>query len=283
MLPGNSHIQSIDLKVKDLEGSLHFYSHLLGMKKKDLPAHEVELYSDINKPYLLKLIVTPDAKYPATDNTGLYHIALRFPNRKELARVFMRLFENKYKFQGFSDHTVSEAIYLADPDGNGIELYVDKPKDEWTYNNVEIVMDTLPLNLSHITKELDDSDFWEGIHPSANIGHIHLKVSNIFHTEKFYSFMLGFKVTTRSYPGALFLAAGDYHHHIGANIWKTRNGFPPPENSLGLTGLTINIPDSEHLASIVNHVKDYGLLIDDSNPAGVLVKDFDNIKIRLTL
>ena len=283
ILPVITRIQSVDLKVKDLTKALHFYSELLGMKPKEISASEVDLFSDTNKPYLVKLTEDRTAKYPARDNTGLFHIAIRFQNRKELARVFMRLFNNKYKFQGFSDHLVSEAIYINDPDENGIELYVDKPKDERTYNNDEIVMDTLPLNLSHITKELDDPDLWEGIHPSTNIGHIHLKVSNIFHAEKFYSFMLGFKVTTKSYPGALFLAAGDYHHHIGANIWETRNGSSPPENSLGLTGFKINIPDTEHLSGIVNHIKDYGLLIDGSNPNSVLVKDFDNIKIRLTL
>lgn len=283
MIPENSHIQSIDLIVKDLEESLHFYSELLGMKAKQISSGVVELYSDINKPYIIKITEDSAAKHPAANHTGLFHAAIRFKNRKELARVFMRLFKNRYKFQGFSDHFVSEAIYLADPDGNGIELYTDKPIDEWTYKNGEIEMDTLPLNLNLITKELDDPDVWEGIHPSAEIGHIHLKVSNIFHTEKFYSFMLGFKVTTRSYTGALFLAAGNYHHHIGANIWKTRNGSPPPENSLGLNLFTIKIPSAEQISAITGYIKDYDLLIDNSNPNRVLVKDFDNIKIRLTL
>jgi catechol 2,3-dioxygenase len=283
MLPGNTHIQSIDLKVKDLKESLHFYSDLLGMKKKEISNGEAELYSDINKTYLVKLIEAPGAKFPSKDKTGLYHTAIRFPNRKELARVFMRLFEKKYKFQGFSDHLVSEAIYLADPDGNGVELYTDKPVSEWTWKNGTIDMDSFPLDLSVITKELDDPGNWNGISPEADIGHIHIKVSNLMKAQKFYSLMLGFRITTSSYPGALFFAAGNYHHHVGANIWHSRNSSPPPENSLGLDSFTISIPDKEKLADVVNYIKDYDMVTENSKDGSVLVNDFDNIKIRLTL
>jgi catechol 2,3-dioxygenase len=283
LLPDNTHIQSVDLKVKNIDESLHFYSDLLGMKTKEISHGESELYSDINKPYLVKLIESLDGKFPTKDKTGLYHTAFRFPNRKELARVFMRLFENKYKFQGFSDHLVSEAIYLADPDGNGVELYTDKPVNEWTWTNGSIDMDSLPLDLSVITKELDDPENWNGISPEADIGHIHLKVSNLMKAQKFYSLMLGFRITTSAYPGALFFAAGNYHHHVGANVWHSRNSSPPPENSLGLDSFTINIPEKDKFADVVNYINDYDMVMEKSEDGSVLLNDFDNIKIRLTL
>lgn len=282
-IPANTHIKNVDLKVKDLERSLHFYSYLLGMKESSIKEREVELHSDQANSYLIKLIEDKTAVFSDKSKTGLYHVAIRFPDRKELARVFLRLFEHKHKFQGFSDHLVSEAIYLADPDGNGIELYADKPRSEWKWTNGEIEMDTLPLDLSTITKELNDKDTWNGIHPEADIGHIHLKVSNLTFADMFYNRILGFSVTSNSYPGALFLAADGYHHHIGANVWQSRGSTSPAENSLGLISYSIAIPDKNYISQLEKTCKEEGLLISNSDDGSVLVKDFDNIKIRLTL
>ncbi|MDQ3022209.1 MAG: hypothetical protein M3R36_16800 [Bacteroidota bacterium] len=166
--------------------------------------------------------------------TGLFHLALRFPNRIELARVFLRLFDNKLKFQGFSDHLVSEAIYLTDPDGNGVELYADKPRELWEWKMGEVQMDTLPLDLSKITGELDDKEVWNGIHPDTDLGHIHLNVSDLFQAEKIYNDIIGFNVTNSSYPGAKFFSAGGYHHHIGTNTWQTRKGIATKREFSGI-------------------------------------------------
>ncbi|HEY3250734.1 MAG TPA: VOC family protein [Ignavibacteria bacterium] len=283
MITDNAHIGGVNLRVNDLERSLHFYSHLLGLKQNNSSGNKVSLHSDLKKPYLVKLVEDKNAKILSPKSPGLYHIAIRIPNRKELGRVFIRLFDFKYKFQGFSDHLVSESIYLSDPEGNGIELYADRPKSEWVFKNGQVEMDTIPLNLNVITKEVDSSEEWNGIHPETDIGHIHLKVSNIFQAEKFYSNLLGFNVTNSSYPGALFLSAGGYHHHIGANIWQSRNVPSPPEDSLGLISFSINIPDKDYLAQIGKESSGEGLLISSLESGGLIVKDFDNIKINLTL
>ncbi len=283
MISDNTHIQSVDLKVKDLEKGLHFYSDLLGLIPVKISGREAELYSSTNKPYLIKLYEDKNALFPSSKNTGLFHTALCLPSRKELARVFLRLFENKYKFGGFSDHLVSESIYLSDPDENGIELYADRPEEEWKFENGQFVMDTLPLDLSVITKELGNNEVWTGIHPDTSIGHIHLKVSNLTFADMFYNMILGFSVTNSSYSGALFLAAGGYHHHIGANVWSTRNGTPPPGNSIGLISYTINVSEEKYLAETEKKLEAEGLIIEKNDKNSLLVKDFDNIKIRLTL
>jgi catechol 2,3-dioxygenase len=282
-IPDNTHIQSIDLRVKNLESSLRFYSYLLGFKEIEKKDNYAALSASGNAPYIIKLVEDKKAKYAHRDNTGLYHVAIRLPSRKELARVFLRLFNNKIKFHGFSDHLVSEAIYLADPDENGVELYVDKPRAEWIWRLGEVEMATLPLDLNVITSELNDKDIWNGIHPETEIGHIHLKVSDIFKAEIFYSNTLGFNVTTASYPGALFLSAGGYHHHIGTNIWHSKNGTPPPENSLGLISYTIYIPGKEYLEEIEKSAKESNLFIEKHDGLSIVVKDFDNNKIKLTL
>lgn len=282
-IPDNTIIQCVDLRVKDLEKSLYFYSYLLGFIEIRKTDKEAILSAGGNEPYILKLVENKTAKFAHRDNTGLYHIAILLPSRKELARVFIRLFNNKVKFHGFSDHLVSEAIYFLDPDENGIELYVDKPKELWKWNNGEVEMATLPLNLNDITKELDDKDVWNGIHPDTRIGHIHLKVSSIAKAEQFYSGVIGFNITTASYPGALFMAAGGYHHHVGANVWHSRNSSPPPENSLGMIGFTIKVPDTEYMKLIEQSAIDLKIEIEKPSSNELLLKDFDSNKIRLTL
>ena len=283
MIPDNTHIKSVDLKVRDLNKSLYFYSYLLGFYEKRISEFEAELLTNPGNHYLIKLIEDKAAIFPERNNTGLFHIAMRFPGRKELARIFIRLFEQKQKFRGFSDHLVSEAIYLSDPDGNGIELYADKPRSEWKWNDGQIEMDTLPLDLSIITKELDDKEIWNGIHPETDIGHIHLKVSKLVFADMFYNRILGFNISSNLYPGALFLAANGYHHHIGANVWQSRNGTTPPENSLGLLSFAIKIPDKNYISQLEKTLEIENLLIQKSDDGSLLVKDFDNIKIRLTL
>jgi len=283
MIPDNTLIKSVDLRVKNLQRSIHFYSYLLGLKDKKVSENEIEFHSGSDKPYLIKVAEDSNAKLPSRNNTGLFHLAIRLPDRKELARVFLRLFEHKYKFQGFSDHLVSESVYLADPDENGVELYADKPKSEWQWQAGQVVMDTLPLDLSVITKGLDDKEIWQGIHPNTDIGHIHLKVSNLSFADMFYSRIMDFNVTNSSYNGALFLAANGYHHHIGANVWQSRNGTPPPENTIGLISYTIGIPDKNYHLDIEKSLVNEGLLLEKLNDGSLMVKDFDNIKIHLTL
>lgn len=282
-IPDNTKILSAELKVKDLERSLNFYSHLMGFKIINQTERTAELSAGGSLPYILRLVEDKTALYRHKGTTGLFHIAIRLPNRKELARVFLRLFKERVKFQGFSDHVVSEALYLADPDENGVELYADRPKDEWQYEMGQIAMDTLPLNLNVITDELDDRDVWNGIHPDTDLGHIHLNVSDLKKAQKFYSFILGMNVTNSSYNGAMFFSAGGYHHHIGTNIWSSRNGSPAPENTMGLISFTIRIPDVQYIQEIQNRAGEAGLVLKNFDGKQLLLEDLDNIKINIIL
>ena len=282
-IPDNTKIQSIDLRVKDLKRSLLFYSDLMGFKVISQTQSKAQLSANGQQPYRLQLIEDKNAIHKPKGTTGLFHVAIRLPNRKELARVFLRLFSNKIKFQGFSDHLVSEAIYLEDPDEIGLELYADRPISEWPYNMGQIEMATLPLNLNTITDELDDRNVWNGIHPDTDIGHIHLNVSDIKKAQSFYSFILGMNVTNSSYNGAMFFSAGGYHHHIGTNTWTSKNGAPAPENSVGLLNFNIYIPSSEYISDIIKRAEAQNLVINDSDGNNAEIRDFDGNKIILSV
>ncbi len=283
-IPDNTKIQSVNLTVKNLDEALDFYSNQIGFNVIDRTEKKSFLSANGKEPYIIGLFENPDAKYPAKNSTGLFHIAVKFPNRKELAKIFLKLFENKVKFQGFSDHIVSEAVYLSDPDGNGVELYTDKPKETWNWRLGQVEMNTLPLNLQVLTNALEDEDLkTDTIHPDTEIGHIHLKVSDLLKAEKFYSHLLGFNITNSTYNGALFLSAGGYHHHIGVNVWSSRNGSPPPDNSLGLMSFTIIIPDENYLNLISESANSLGIENGKSSDGKVILRDFDNNKIIVTL
>jgi len=282
-IPDNTKIQSAELSVKDLKRSLNFYSHLMGFRIINQTESSAELSANGKQPYILKLAEDKTAVYRHKGTTGLFHIAIRLPNRKELARVFLRLFKERVKFQGFSDHIVSDALYLHDPDENGVELYADRPKDEWQYEMGQIVMDTLPLNLNVITNELDDRDEWNGIHPDTDIGHIHLNVSDLNKAQKFYSLILGMNVTNSAYNGAMFFSAGGYHHHIGTNVWSSRNGSPAPENTMGLLSYSIKVPDADYIGEIQTRAGDAGLVLNEFDGEKMLLKDMDNNKINIIL
>jgi catechol 2,3-dioxygenase len=282
-IPDKTKIQSIDLKVKDLNRSLSFYSDLIGFKIISQNEENAWLSATGEMPYLFKLTEDKNAIYRPEGTTGLFHIAVRLPSRKELARVFLRLFDKKVKFQGFSDHLVSEAIYLEDLDENGIELYSDRPKDQWQYKMGQVEMSTLPLNLNVLTDELDDRNVWNGIHPDTDIGHIHLSVSNLNKAQEVYSMLLGFNISNSTYPGALFFSAGGYHHHIGTNVWSSKSGKPQPENSVGMTGFTIHMPDRKSIEDIQLNAKADNLLLAPFDGQKLEITDADKNKIIITL
>lgn len=279
-IPDKTKIQSVDLRVRNLKSSLDFYSDLIGMKEIERSSGTSFLSADGNYPYLIKLVEEKTAPVRMSGTPGLFHLALRFASRKELARVFLRLFNHKIKFQGFSDHLVSEAIYLSDPDGNGVEVYTDKPEETWSWNSGEVMMDTLPLDLSVLTKELDDREVWNGIHPATDLGHIHLNVSSLLNAEKFYSGILGMDVTNFSYRGAKFFSAGKYHHHIGSNIWQTKRDSKKDESALGMISFTVKIPDENYLKGIIKLSSENNLFLTDGE-SGIVLSDFDGIKMRV--
>jgi catechol 2,3-dioxygenase len=280
-LPDQTHIATVDLRVHNLNDSLKFYGELLGLNEIRCDDSTVRLSAASST--LFVLTEKPDAQERSQRAAGLFHTAILYPDRKELAKIFRRLYDHMYPFQGFADHGVSEALYLADPEGNGIELYADRPRSEWRLKNGSIEMFTEPLDLDNLLTEIrGEPDTWNGAHPETRIGHIHLQVSDLGKAETFYHEMLGFDVTQRSYPGALFVSAGSYHHHIGMNIWNSRGASPASPDSLGLIRYSIEIPDRQTLEQLKERFDGLRYPYETfSKGGGLLLKDPDNIEVEI--
>ncbi|MEJ2679698.1 MAG: VOC family protein, partial [Gemmatimonadota bacterium] len=201
------------------------------------------------------------AKHRAT--TGLYHFAILVPDRRALAGIYLRLHGAGWPFEGFADHLVSEALYLADPDGNGMEIYADRPREQWQHRQGEVRMTTAPLDLDGLLAELDGPDSDAGLPGGTVVGHIHLHVADLGRAEAFYGDVLGFEATARNYPGALFMSAGGYHHHVGLNVWAGAGAPPPPENAVGLLDFAVVVPEEDARAAVVERARRDGRPVQD--------------------
>ena len=249
----------IHLRVANLKEELGFYQDLLGFKEVKKENSSVYLSANGQLPY--RMILTEDKKAPPrlSNSTGLFHLAIRVPSRKELAKTFLRLHENNYPFHGFADHGVSEALYMADPEGNGVEIYFDRPRENWPYENGQLAMVTDPLDLDELIAELKDERYeWQGIHPQTDIGHIHLQVSDLGKARDFYHAALGMDVVQDTFPGALFMSAGGYHHHVGANIWSSRGAKIADARSRGLAAYSVLIPDHAGMTDLLKRLEENG-------------------------
>jgi catechol 2,3-dioxygenase len=174
---------------------------------------------------------------------------------------------------GASDHLVSEALYLRDPDGNGIELYRDRPRAEWPYSDGALEMDTLRLDLDDLASELAEGASLDPWAPAGTtMGHVHLQVSELAEIEAFYHGVLGFDVMVRRYSGALFVSAGGYHHHIGLNTWNSEGASPPPPGSVGLHSFDVVLPDAGARDAVLERVSSAGIAF-EQGPEGTLVRD----------
>jgi catechol 2,3-dioxygenase len=267
-LPAATQIGHAHLQVPDLERALNFYKALVGFKEISRHDQTAILSATGKLPAHFLLTARAGAKPKPPRTTGLFHNAIRFPNRRELALVFRRLIEQGWPFQGFADHIVSEALYLADPDGNGVELYTDRPREQWRWRNGEVEMATDPLDVDELLREMEnDSTSWNGVHPHTDIGHVHLHVSDLQKAEAFYHGVLGFDVTQRSYPGALFVSAGGYHHHLGLNIWAGKGAPPPPPDAVGLLSFSMTVPDEATLETLKERLQAAGSSFEDRSAA----------------
>ena len=259
-LPPQTRIGHVHLRVSDLGRALAFYGESLGFHVVKQEGHTCFLSASGEPPCHLLLTERPGARPKPPRTTGLYHVAIRLPNRYELARVLKRLTELQWPFQGFSDHQVSEALYLADPDGNGLELYRDRPRHQWPRRDGMLAMRTDPLDIEDLLREVAaDTRPWEGIHPQTDIGHVHLHVADLAAAEDFYHGALGLEVTQRDYPGALFLAAGGYHHHLGVNVWAGVGAPPPPPDAVGLLYFALCLPSVESMRALHAHLQAKGI------------------------
>jgi catechol 2,3-dioxygenase len=243
-LPDQTRISQVHLRTANLQTALKFYAEVLGLKARHTPGSSASLSAGANGPELIVLSQDVDAPQRPPRSTGLYHLALRYPGRQALGQAYQRLARKGYPVTGASDHGVSEAIYLSDPDGNGIELYADRPRAEWVWRNGQVAMVTKALDLDGLAVATGKSTTADPPLPS-DIGHIHLSVADLAAAERFFGDYLGFSVTQRSYPGALFFAAGGYHHHIGVNTWA--GTAAPHAGSIGLVSYRLEVPCAEIL------------------------------------
>ncbi|MDX2137298.1 MAG: VOC family protein [Chloroflexota bacterium] len=266
-LPPDTHIAYARLQVRDLDRALAFYRDALGLRAIDRTGDTARLSATGTAPFLIELIAVPNAIAKPSRSTGLYHVAIRLPDRATLAHTFYRLVSLGVPFQGFADHLVSEALYLPDPDGNGLELYHDRPRDQWRFDGAQVAMSSDPLDVETLLAE-GASGKWDGIDTRTDIGHVHLHVGDLARAEAFYVDALGMDVMQRSYPGALFVAAGGYHHHLGLNIWAGRNVPSPPANAVGLRAYGIHIPAAADWQAAVERLRASGTAVSESSDGG---------------
>ena len=212
-------IGTVELTVGDLDAQTAYYRDSIGLRELRRDGDRVELGAPESEDVLVTLVADPDAPLRPPGTTGLFHVAFLVPSRAELARSIRRVTASGHRFTGASDHLVSEALYLDDPEGNGIEIYRDRPVEEWKRSGGELEMATLPLDVEGVLATVPEGDVGDGMAPGTRVGHIHLQVASIPAAEAFYVGALGFETTVRRYPGALFVSAGGYHHHVGLNTW----------------------------------------------------------------
>jgi catechol 2,3-dioxygenase len=238
-LPADAHIGQVSLTVRDLDRSLSFYQDVLGFVEITR-AGRVSRLAPAGGKVLIELHERTDAIAKPRRSTGLYHFAILVPSRAALGRSLRRLIDTRYPLTGASDHLVSEALYLDDPDGLGIEIYRDRPRDSWQrLADGQLAMATDPLDLQAIHDEPGADTRWQGLESATVMGHVHLHVPHLDTAEALYCGRIGFEPIVRTYPGALFVAAGGYHHHLGLNTWTGVGAPPPPDNAVGLRSFTI--------------------------------------------
>ena len=281
MIPPGTSIGKVRLRVADIDALSEFYERVVGLRGLERDGDLVRLGPEEGRP-LVELVSAPTAGPPPSFSTGLFHLAILVPDRAELARSLRRVIEQGWRLTGASDHLVSEALYLRDPEGNGIEIYRDRPRDQWgRADNGELKMATLPLDLDDVLADEGESDRPpNGMPAGSTMGHVHLRVADIPAAEAFYNGALGLDVMIRSYPGALFVAAGGYHHHIGLNTWESQGAPAPPEGSLGLDRWELVLPDEDERDAAAGRVGETG------DPAhtddGVLARDPAGNHVLLT-
>jgi catechol 2,3-dioxygenase len=260
---------AVHLTVSDLPASLAYYRETIGLDVLASDGGVARLGTGGRE--LLVLVEEAGAR-PAHGYTGLYHFALLVPQRTDLARWLAHAARDRVPLVGLSDHFVSEAIYLSDPDGHGIEIYWDRPREGWQ-GLVAERLTTLPLDVSSLLGELRDpeSEPFDGLSEGTVMGHVHLKVASIPETIAFFRDGLGFALMAQLGLQAAFLAAGGYHHHFGGNTWESAGAPPPPPGSAALRLATIVLPDAAERDRVLDRAARHGYVVDDStvrDPSG---------------
>ena len=247
----------LSLTVADLQSSIAYYADALGFEVLQQDASEATLGA-AGTPLLLLTEHAGAAPWPNDryGYTGLYHFAILMPTRADLGRWLRHWLDLGYPLPGQGDHLVSEALYLSDPDGNGIEIYQDRPRDAWVRVNGQVQMASNPVDIRGLLSEGDRTGQpWTGLPAGTKLGHMHLQVGNIDQAEAFYHGVLGFDIIFRM-PSALFISAGGYHHHIGMNIWHSKDAPSAPAGTAGLRFFTVVLPSEEARHEVVSRLEE---------------------------
>ena len=278
-LPDAAVIGRVRLQVSDLARSLPWYEGTLGLRVLEREAFRALLGAHGDDTGFLELVERPGAReVPRRGLLGLYHVAILLPDRRALGRFVAHLSHTQTR-AGASDHLVSEALYLHDPDGLGIEVYADRPREEWRVRDGEIEMTTVPLDLGALVRAAG-GDPWTGMPPGTRIGHVHLSVADLATASAFYHETLGFDRMVSSYPGALFLAAGGYHHHLGTNTWAADSPVAG-EGDARLLEWELQLPTPQDVDAAAAAIERAGHGIDRER-GDVLVRDSLGIRVRLS-
>lgn len=257
-LPADTRLGAVRLQVSDLERSLAWYGRVLGLGALERSAGRAVLGSAGQTSALVELHERPGARpVPQQGRLGLYHFAILLPDRAALGAFVAHLAAQREP-AGASDHLVSEAIYLRDPDGLGIEVYADRPRTEWRHRDGQLVMATEPLDLGDVMAAAREA--WSGMPPGTVLGHVHLHVGDLGQAEAFYHAGLGLDKVVWSYPGALFLSAGGYHHHLGLNTWA-RGAAPVAEDEARLLEWELLLPSRDDCEQVQRNLASRGVSV----------------------
>jgi catechol 2,3-dioxygenase len=263
-------MDAVTLRVGDLESMSSYYAQALALAPLEERARGREVHRVLGRGAtpMVRLVHTPGLPGVDPRQAGLYHTAFLFDDPGSLSATVYRAAQNpRSRFVGSSDHLVSEAFYFTDPEGNGIELYTDRPRSQWGFRNGEIQMATEYLDPNaylqrHLTQELLDAAPGQ----AGRVGHVHLQVGDVGVARAFYLDALGFEPTATSYPGALFASAGGYHHHIAMNVWHSA-GAGPRAASLGLGDVSVSVPARADLDALSSRLRENDLSFSDDGRA----------------
>lgn len=274
-LPDATDVGAVTLRVADLKRAVDFYVQRIGLKVLSQEDGAAALGAG-DRP-IVRLVEVAGAQPQPPNTTGLYHAAILFPDRQSLAVKVAQLAEAGVPL-GQGDHLVSEAFYLSDPDGNGLELYRDRPRSKWEWDGGNVRMATNRVDLEGMFAEIRDRNaaLADPAAPEGTkLGHMHLRVADIPAAEKFYVDTLGFGVTAH-WQGALFVSAGGYHHHVGMNTWESRGGRPAGEHVAGLREFSLVLPDRDAIEALLERVRVGGYAIEGSGEGARVVDPFEN-------
>lgn len=272
VLPDSTRLGRVSLRANDFRGVGEFYVDVVGLEVIERTDEEATL--GVDGVPMLELVKDEDAPARGQDEAGLFHTAFRVPDREALGAALKRV-ETLWELEGASDHSVSEAIYFSDPEGNGIEIYRDRPREAWPLEaDGRVRMDTNPLKIDELRVERE----WESdLPPGSDLGHVHLEVTSLPRAREFYVDTLGLRITQEFEEMGLFLAANDYHHHLGLNTWHNRS---EPVAGRGIDWLEFVVPDETTIAAVRDRMEGAGVAVTERSD-GLEIRDPDGVGIRI--